>query len=97
MSDLKSFYLAKMDAYGLPTHCRDGLAGYLAGEYKHIGSFLMAVLKNDFAMAVMKADEINSICLRAYAKFLWLEAPERAWGSPEKVKAWIEAMGGHDD
>ena len=79
--------------YGVPDHCADGLAGYLTRDYRDIGDFLIAVLSNDLKSAVMRADDINRHALYQYVHFLYAVAPAQAWGSPEAVSAWLNAMG----
>lgn len=74
----------------LPEHCRDGLLLYLRYGVPP-GSFLQAVLSNDLGGACARADETNQRALYDYVFVLYNEAPTMAWGSPERVKAWIEA------
>ena len=55
------------------------------------GDFLQAVLRNDLADAVGRADDDNMEILPAYVAYLWNECPSDCWGSLDKVKAWIES------
>ena len=55
------------------------------------GDFLQAVICNDLKEAVGRADEENMDNLPAYAAYFYNEAPATCWGSPEKMKAWIES------
>ena len=52
------------------------------------GSFLAAVLANDFAKAATRADSANSELLREWALFLLNELPPECWGSWETVQHW---------
>ncbi len=54
------------------------------------GSFVTAVLENNFEQAVLLADDENVLLLREIALYLYLHIPESCWGSPEKVRAWRE-------
>jgi len=66
------------------------LTRYLA-DHSPVGGFLTAVLKNDLMEACGRADDNNISALPAYAGFLYNYAPMECYGSPEKVRAWIEA------
>lgn len=75
----------------LPAHMRTGASNYL--EYGlPPGDFLRAVLENDFAQAWARADEINTACMRDWAMWLWNYVPSAAWGSRNKVEAWMTAI-----
>lgn len=52
------------------------------------GSFLTALLRNDFMGAMGNADEVNAASMRGWATFLYNYVPSGCYGSPEKVKAW---------
>ncbi len=54
------------------------------------GTFLTAVLSNDLATAVMRADPDNLASLKEIVQHLYWNSPSTAHGSPEKVKAWIK-------
>tara|TARA_R110000822_G_scaffold113041_1_gene244112 strand:- start:1887 stop:2204 length:318 start_codon:yes stop_codon:yes gene_type:complete len=56
------------------------------------GHFLTAVLTNDFVGAVGHADRENLSLLREWAMYLYNEIPSKAWGSKEKLKAYIEGV-----
>ena len=57
------------------------------------GDFPTAVLCNDFMGAFGKADITNLAQMEAYARFLYNEAPQGCYGSPETVKEWISSGG----
>lgn len=76
----------------IPPHCQAGMRAWI--EDGHMpGSFLRAVITNDFRGAVTLADEINSLCLRSYAIFLYQEAPHGSYGSTQAMAAWAESGG----
>lgn len=52
------------------------------------GNFLQAVLRNDLRRAVALADDENLANLPAYTSYLYNDAPQACWGSPERVEAW---------
>ena len=54
------------------------------------GSFLTAVLANDFMKAVGRADSRNIHRLATWAAYIYNEIPGSCHGSYEIVKEWIE-------
>ena len=72
----------------IPTLAAEGLARYLDHHIRP-GGFLCAVLSNDLAEALGRADDENAECLQAIVAYLYNEAPSPSWGSPEKFKAWL--------
>ena len=54
------------------------------------GDFLTAVICNDLALAVGRADEENIENLPAYVHYFYNEAPGQCWGSREKKVAWTK-------
>ena len=74
----------------LPEHMRESARAYIE-DGKPPGDFLRAVLENNFVEALGHADEENRAAIFAWAEWLYNEAPMPAWGSPEKVTAWIAA------
>lgn len=73
----------------VPKHMRGGLERYVEHHIKP-GRFLRAVLENDFVLAAGRADDTNQRYLMAWADTLYNEIPRGCWGSPEKVKAWLD-------
>lgn len=57
------------------------------------GSFLTAVLANDFVSATVKADSLNKTKLTEWAQFIYNELPQDSWGSYEKLKEWEKRHG----
>ena len=79
-----------IDYSGLPEHMRGGMKRYLEHGIMP-GDFLTAVLRNDLMEAMGRADETNLYALPSYGRFLYYYAPRGSYGSPENVKAWVEA------
>jgi hypothetical protein len=57
------------------------------------GDFLMAVICNDLAEAIGRADEENMENLPAYAAYFHNHAPAQCWGNQAKMMAWHERKG----
>ena len=76
----------------IPEHVYHGLRRYFEFGGR-TGSFLEAVLSNDFSGAVLRADMLNIYSIRNFACFLHNEAPRGSYGSPQAYKNWI-AQGG---
>ena len=72
----------------IPTYMRQGLYNYIHCHFP-CGNFLRAVLKNDLAAAVCRADDNNLHSLPAYISFLYNHAPSTCWGSTEKYENWV--------
>jgi hypothetical protein len=72
----------------VPKTLHDGLVEYFAVR-RPTGSFLQAVLENDLQQACLRADDHNRYRLGDLVRCLYHEFPERAWGSPAKVAAWL--------
>jgi len=72
----------------LPTErLRDAMRRYL--DYgSRPGSFLTAVIENDFVNAICGADKEHYSHLQEIAWFIYNEAPGNSWGSRKKREAW---------
>jgi hypothetical protein len=53
------------------------------------GDCLRAVLSNDLLGAFSRADPDTAAAMRSIVMYISNDFPARAWGSPEKVEAWI--------
>lgn len=76
-----------LDYSGLPAHYRGGMRRYMEDGILP-GDFLQAALRNNLSEAVSRVD--NLVSLPLVVEWLWNEAPAPCWGSPAKVKAWLE-------
>jgi hypothetical protein len=74
----------------IPDGILEGLINY---RDKRIptGGFLWAVLANDLSKSFARADSSSLAALQDIIQFVWWEMPSVAWGSPEKVDAWLAA------
>ena len=53
------------------------------------GGFVRAVLENNLTQAYGYADAENFASLKEIVKYCYWEIPGDCWGSPEKVRAWL--------
>jgi hypothetical protein len=53
------------------------------------GDFLTAVLENNLSESFGRADEWNRQNLFQIVRYIYNEIPMDAWGSREKVRAWV--------
>ena len=79
--EFNEFYIPERMMRGLQLYVEQGILP---------GSFLQAVLRNDFKEVCGQADEENMRNLPAYAAWLYNVAPAACQGSMEKVDAWCE-------
>lgn len=94
MSEVE-IWKAKIEQNGprfVPDYMVGGLARYVC-QGVPMGSFGSAVLENDLRGAVEYGDDANQAALAGWVKLLYNYAPSGCWGSPAKVKAWIEQGG----
>jgi len=54
------------------------------------GDFLTAVLRNDLREAFARADHLNQKVMFQIISYCHNQIPGVCWGSPERVKAWLE-------
>ena len=74
--------------FKVPEHTQRALLDYLNKGWEP-GSFLCAVLSNDFIAAAVRADHINSQHLPDIARFVVNEMPMGSWGSREAITGWV--------
>ncbi len=73
---------------GIPEHITGALYRYVEHGIGP-GSFLSAVLCNDFKQAVHCADEMNLMCLVQWVHVMTWCVPGSCQGSPELVDEWM--------
>ena len=56
------------------------------------GSFVRAVLENDLKEACAMADDWNRRVIFEVVGFCYNRIPSASWGSPDKVREWIESF-----
>lgn len=76
----------------IPPGIREGLGAYFESG-RPTGSFLQAVLENDLKNAILRADDLNMICIREIVRFVENHSPPFSHGSRERVVAWIDQGG----
>ena len=84
--------LKNCKARGVPEHMIPSLLDYLI-EGRVYGSFLRAVLRNDLCEAAFHADGQNIASWLIWARTMYNDLPSPAWGTSEKVLAWIKGGG----
>lgn len=72
----------------IPSYMHDAVRRY-ALEHLPGGGFLMAVLRNDLAGAVRRADSTNREALTRWVEFVYTFLPAQSHGSPDAVKKWL--------
>lgn len=81
----------KVDYSMLPEYMQEPAREYVELGHRP-GDFLYEVLCNNLVNAFGRADETNFDRMHVWARWLFNEAPASCWGSPEKVKAWLEVQ-----
>ena len=72
----------------LPENIKGAIDRYVE-ERIQPGGFTSAVLENNLAMAIGRADENSLKAIREIVGYVYNEIPSRAWGSQEKVQSWL--------
>lgn len=81
-------FMAQAEKLGVPTRTAQTMADYWSKRWRP-GSFTRAVLENDLAGAMGRADIENRAALREIVTLVWNDFPSGLWGSPEKVAAHL--------
>ena len=77
-----------IEATVLPDNLKLGLNNYFVHHTKP-GGFLTCVICNDLVGAVMRADPQSMVYMKPLMEFMLNEVPAKSWGSPERLKAWV--------
>ena len=72
----------------IPSHMMTSLRLYV-DEGQRVGGFLMALLSNDLAKTMYRADDVNIDLIFLYIQYLTWKCPYASYGSPQKVEDWI--------
>jgi hypothetical protein len=67
---------------------REAIDGY-AKNRDTLGGFLTAVMENDLLGAFERADNGNQRDMLEIVTYVYMHVPRSAWGSPERVTAWL--------
>ena len=68
---------------------KEGIDRYV-NDHIPTGSFLEAVLCNNLKEAIGRADSENLRDIVEIVQYCHWEIPSVCWGSPKKVRAWLE-------
>lgn len=75
--------------FSISDHMMDAIDRYIQHGIAP-GGFLTAVITNDLAEAVGRADQHNMRNLPAYVAYFYNEAPADCWGSPDRMRAYMK-------
>ena len=89
---IKAFMPTENEMRYLPEGSRESLAAYIE-HGRPVGSFLTAVLCNDFMAAASRADIVNKHRLFDYIYFLYNFAPAGCHSSESNYKEWLRVGG----
>ena len=81
--------LTQATDYNIPPAILNGLEAH-RDRLHPVGDFLTAVLENNLTQAVGLADDFSMSALRDIVMWCYWELPSSAWGSREKVAAWMD-------
>lgn len=89
---MDEYLIEQMEAgfYLIPSHMHGAIKRYILYGIPP-GSFLTALLCNDFMNTVGNADDNNRRALLGWAQFLYSYVPSTSYGSPEKVQAYMDS------
>lgn len=79
--------------YDVPDHTQESFEDYILRGLSP-GSFMSAVLRNDFVAAVCHADHVNKEHLVDIAKWMINNAPRLCWGNDQAIKDWVNDKDG---
>jgi hypothetical protein len=75
----------------VPEHMRHAMEVWMTHGEPHpkiLGKFMRALLTNDLVSAFAAADEENAASMRAWAMYLYHDAPLGSWGSHDALEKW---------
>ena len=81
-----------IDYMRLPAHIRTAVQTYIETG-KIPGDFLRAVICNDLSQSFARADPVSRERLFDIVQFFHNEAPNKCWGSSQKMTAWSQSGG----
>ena len=83
----------RLNQHYIPERMMPGIQRYVEHGLQP-GSFLCAIIQNNLSQAVGLADNENLKNIPAFIAYLYNECPGNCWGSPEKMKSWMDSF--HD-
>jgi hypothetical protein len=86
-------WLGKLDRFEyqgrlIPTYMHGGIIKYLVHHIRP-GDFLLSLLACELRETLAHADDKNLWLIPVYYAFFYNNLPSEAWGSREKVTAWL--------
>ncbi len=72
----------------IPLHMQEGIIKWV-GLGIPSGAFLQHIIKSEYDMALLKADQINRSLIAEYETFFYKSTPALCHGSVEKHDAWV--------
>ena len=82
--------LYKFNQFYIPERMMPGIRRYVEHGVRP-GDFLSAVIQNNLSEAIGRADTENLENIPAFVTYFYNECPLGCWGSPEKMKSWMES------
>ena len=82
-------YLSDIDYESAPNNLGGGFQRYVEQGIEP-GSFMQAVLENNLRESFGRADIHNRLALFSIVSWCYNNLPNTCWGSPERVKTWME-------
>lgn len=79
----------EFQGFYIPERMMPGIKRYVEQGIRP-GDFLVAIIQNNLKVAVGMADDENLRNIPAYVSYFHNECPMACWGSPEKMKQWME-------
>ena len=81
----------RFNQFYIPERMMSGIRLYVERGLQP-GSFLSAVIQNNLSETVGRADTENLKNIPAFIAYFYNECPGTCWGSPEKMKSWMESF-----
>jgi len=81
-------FCEKYEVETLPQHMWPALYRYICKGIP-MGSFGSALMADELVGSFCCADEDNLRAMKAWASWLYSRCPRGAWGSEERMRAWI--------
>ena len=79
----------EFNGFYIPERMMGGIKRYVEHGVQP-GSFLTAIIENNLSRAVGQADNENLKNIPAFVSYFYNECPLACWGSPEKMKGWMD-------
>lgn len=74
--------------YAVPERIVRGIKGYVE-DHRPVGHFIQAIICNDLAEAINRADDEVVTCLQGIVRLFYNQVPSNAWRSKKNYEKWI--------